>query len=699
MKKSLSLILVVMMLFTAFGAFGVSAEESVDFTNKICTIETKDGKFLAPSGEDRGNVLTVGDDAENWRFKAFLGGSYSFINENELSADVNSASMDEGVSIIQWTSTGANNQRWVIEDAEDGFCYIKSAFSNLYLTETDGAVTQEAKSDDKNQLWKINVVGEYEPMVEKMLESDAAKSLSDFRYKRLYDFLMSGGEFNLLTYDKVETMIKERDYFNLSYDEQVAFVEECFAVEPTSLMYGSMATKLKRDIEVKFVGIEENVWQDWHGIPDEPARRYDVTITDKENGDSHTFKYYSPLDNDEEYAAVVGEAVACFEMPIAKTLHRFIYTSMNTSSWNGGDNTIWNNTGYRGDVNNMVQMFAHELGHVMDNGRQNNDVWYRAIAQDMVPVTGYGKTNRWEDLAEYSRLYLLARGDDMRVKAIENTYPARAKAYKALLYRVDSEFYAEYKDECEKVENIVDAITYSQIVTVKFGDKYLTDENGTLILADKNDAKKDWQMWEVYSQDNMWGTFRNKATGRYIVVENGKLTLGENATKIGFKAGEGNEPVKMLDAITGFCINEKLEICDDAAGWDFAFEKEIPYKGNKTLTLQVTGEKLGFVEGEGLMLSDDDNVWEFVPVDKDYYLIRDKKTGKVFDISGGSIENGASAILYSVTGGTNQHFSLVNNGDGTYKLQLRHSGLYLTKAEDGFCQSDGSLGYTNWVIE
>ena len=92
-------------------------------------------------------------------------------------------------------------------------------------------------------------------------------------------------------------------------------------------------------------------------------------------------------------------------------------------------------------------------------------------------------------------------------------------------------------------------------------------------------------------------------------------------------------------------------------------------------------------------------MWEFVPVEKGFYLIKDKKTGKVFDISGNSVANGASAILYSVTGGTNQHFSLVNNGDGSYKLRVRHSGLYLTFTEDGLCQSDGSLGYVNWVIK
>lgn len=696
MKKVLSLVLAAAMLLSVAFVVPAGAEEA-DFKNKICSIGNDNG-YLMPSGEERGKALVVGEDDFEWRFKEFLGGSYSFVGEGELSADVNGASKEEGVTIIQWTITGASNQRWTLEEADGGYL-IKSVFSELYLTETDGAVTQEARNEELDQVWSITVVGEYEPMVEKMLESEAARSLSEYRYKRLYDFLMSGGEFNLLTYDKVEAMIKERDYFNLSYEEQEAFVEECFTVEPTSLMYGSMATKLKREIEVEYVGIEEGAWQDWHGIPEQAPRRYDVTITDTETGDYHVVQYISPYDDDEEYALTVGEAVACFEMPIVKVLWRFVYTSMNTSSWNGGDGTIWNNTGYRGDVNNMVQMFAHELGHVMDNGRQNTDVWYRAIAQDMVPVTGYGNTNRWEDLAEYSRLYLLARGDEARVEAIENTYPARSKAYKALLYRVDSEFYADYKDECEAVENIADAITRSQQVTVRFGDKYLTDENGTLVLTNEKPGAKNWQVWEVYSQNDTWGIFRNKATGRYIRVENEALTLSEEGSRIGFKAGEGNEAVKMLDAATGFCINESLKVCDDATGWNFVYEKEIPYAGDKEISIHATGKELKFVEDEGLVLSDEGTVWSFVPVDKDYYLIMDKETGKVFDISGNSTANGASAILYSVTGGTNQHFKLVNNGDGSYKLQLKHSGLYLTATEEGFCQSDGSLGYVNWVVE
>ncbi len=696
MKKAISLMLAVVMLIT-MATIGVSAEEIKGYKNAICTIETEDGLFLMQSGNDRGNALTVGETSVNWRFKEFAGGSYSMINPLGFAADVNGASMNEGVSIIQWTATGANNQRWMIEEAEDGYCYIKSVFSNLYLTYTESVVTQEAKDEEKEQLWKIEIVGEYEPTVEKMLESEAAKSLSEYKYERLCDFILSGGEFNLLTYDKIEKMIEERDYFNLPYEEQVSFVEECFKVEPTSLMYGSMATKLKKDIKVEYVGIEEGAWQSWHGIPEEEPRLYNITITDTESGDEHVVQYISPYDNDEEYAATVGEAIACFEMPIVKVLWRFVYTSMNTSSWNGGDGTIWNNTAYRGDVNNMVQMFAHELGHVMDNGRQDTNVWYRAIAQDMVPVTGYGNTNRWEDLAEFSRLYLLAKGDDARIEAIEKTYPARTKAYKALLYVLDNEFYACYEEEYKSLQSTMGDWDKSAQVMISLDGQYLTDDNGSLVFVDKKDVIKNWQTWEVYTQNAGESVFRNKATGKYITLEDGKATFGEKR-EWGIQSSE--DGYSIIDSATGFVLDENLCVAlENGLKIDIEEVGRIPYTGDKTIELSVNGEKIAFTEGEGLTMGNEDNAWTFVAVDKGYYLIMNKETGKVFDISGNSTENGASAILYSITGGENQHFKIVNNNDGTYKLQLRHSGLYLTRTNDGFCQSDGSMGYTNWIIK
>ncbi len=696
MKKIVSLIMVVVMLSAIGFVMPVNAEE-IDYQNKICTIENENG-FLSLSSEEKGKGLTVSENATEWRFKGFLDKSLCFIGDNDLAADVNGASKKEGVTIIQWTNSGALNQRWIFEDAEGGY-YIKSAFSNLYVTETDGVVTQEVKNEELNQVWKVTVVGEFEPIVEKMLESEAAKSINAYRYERLYAHIMAGGEFNVAVYNKVEKKMLEEDYFNLPFEKQVEFVEACLQIDPVGLMGGSMTTKNVREVSVEFAGVvEEGIWQSWHGgIPEEDARKYLITIKDTETGDSHTFEYYCPFDNDEEYAMKIGEAVGAFEMPVAKDLGRFIYTGKNTSSWNGevGGNTIWNNTGYRGDVNNMIQYFAHEIGHVMDD--QGNDIWNRAKAKDIVPVSGYGKTNRYEDLAEFSRMYLLAKSDPARLAPIEATHPARTRAFKALLYTKDNEFYADYKDEYEAVMN--EAGDYDKSVQVKLSlnGKYLTDKNGELILTDEvSVATKNWQIWEAYTSKAGSTKFKNKATGKMITLTDSALTLGEG-TALGLKSVD--DGYMMIETATGFAIGEDMKVTmEEGATWTVEEVGTLAFTGDFAIKLSVTGKYLAYEEETGLVYQDEPFAWSINPVDDGYYIIRDKATGKAFDISGGSKAEGAKALIWDVTGGQNQHFKFVSDGYGSYKLELRHSGLYLTSSEEGFCQSSGDIGFVKWNI-
>lgn len=691
MKKVISLLMVVVMLCSIGFAINAGAEEKVDFKSKICTIENVNG-FLTPSAEEKGKALTVGEDKTEWRVKGYTDGSLAFIGESGLAADVNAASKEAGATVLHWTSSGALNQRWFLEEAEDGY-YIKGAGSKLYLTETDGAITQEEKSDALNQVWKLTITGEFEPLVEKMLASDAAKSISAYKHDRLYKYLMSGGDYNVMAYNKVEVLIMEKDYFNLPFEEQVKFVEDCLTVEPVYLHNGYMSNKIERDIKVEYVGIIQDAWYEWHGIPEEDARLYKITITDKENGDSHVFEYVCPYDNDEEYAIMVGEAVGAFEMPVARSLKRFIYTGMNTSSWNGGSGMVWNNTKNRCKTDEMIPYFAHEIGHVLDT--EDTSIWNRAKALDIVPVTGYGQTNRWEDLAEFSRVYLQARDDEARITALETTHPARTKAFKALLYTKDKEFYADYKDEYDEVMAGTGDYNKSVVAKISVNGKYLTDKNGEIAFVEKSSDKS--QLWEIYSAKAGNSKIVNKITGRYLTVNNAVLTLSEENNKyVGFMSVEGG--YKMIDATTAFTIDDDLTAqVDGDLVWNIEEVGTLPFTGDYAISLQVTGKYLTY-DGEKLTYSDQPTAWNIAPVDKNYYIITDKATGKAFDINGGKKEEGVSAILYQVTGGQNQHFKIVGDGFGAYRLELRHSGLYLTSNDEGFCQSSGSLGYTKWNL-
>ncbi|QYR19242.1 RICIN domain-containing protein [Paenibacillus sp. sptzw28] len=65
--------------------------------------------------------------------------------------------------------------------------------------------------------------------------------------------------------------------------------------------------------------------------------------------------------------------------------------------------------------------------------------------------------------------------------------------------------------------------------------------------------------------------------------------------------------------------------------------------------------------------------WQFVSIGSGYYKIVNRKSSKVMDVSAGSIADGGDIIQWADNGGTNQQWQLVLSG-GYYKLVNRKSG-------------------------
>jgi hypothetical protein len=91
-----------------------------------------------------------------------MGNGYKFTNVNANKClDVYENSRDNGGNIILWMDTGAPNQRWDIQNASDGYVFIKSKFSGLALdvekkSKDDGAnVIQYNGNGGANQQWKL----------------------------------------------------------------------------------------------------------------------------------------------------------------------------------------------------------------------------------------------------------------------------------------------------------------------------------------------------------------------------------------------------------------------------------------------------------------------------------------------------------------------------------------------------------------
>lgn len=84
----------------------------------------------------------------------------------------------------------------------------------------------------------------------------------------------------------------------------------------------------------------------------------------------------------------------------------------------------------------------------------------------------------------------------------------------------------------------------------------------------------------------------------------------------------------------------------------------------------------------------DIQLWRLSPGGDGLYQPLNKKSGRSFDIPNGNKTPGVTLIQYGVTLGDHQFIRPLQNEDGTYLLQFKHSDLYLTVREDGYLSQE-----------
>lgn len=97
------------------------------------------------------------------------GGDYSYFTvkaaHSGKSADINNWGHDDGVNVMQWSSTGGANQHWFLEYAGNGYFYIRSRWSGKFLdvagisTANGANIYQWSGTGGSNQQWRLIPVG------------------------------------------------------------------------------------------------------------------------------------------------------------------------------------------------------------------------------------------------------------------------------------------------------------------------------------------------------------------------------------------------------------------------------------------------------------------------------------------------------------------------------------------------------------
>ena len=80
---------------------------------------------------------------------------------------------------------------------------------------------------------------------------------------------------------------------------------------------------------------------------------------------------------------------------------------------------------------------------------------------------------------------------------------------------------------------------------------------------------------------------------------------------------------------------------------------------------------------------EDYQVWKLVSRGGGMYRLENRSTSRAIDVPSDSKDPGRSLIQYGITGGTNQYYSFIGQGDGSYLVQCGSSKLYVTVDAEG----------------
>lgn len=513
-------------------------EEVEDYFDNRYFKVTVAGKTLGVQGasKDDSALIIAGDGADIWSLTAKGDGRYTFINKNSgKSVDMPASTKDAGREATQYIPNSGGNQTLVMEAQGDKYA-LKFEHSGLYLTmREDGVLTQESFTGAENQLFGFEYIGDN--AMRGVRTSPGYLALSAEERDRFDRYVYTTKAYTQSIYSQTAALLESENYADKSAADQSEILKKCFDFVAFNLVWiGEVPADPNTTVEVSNKTYIES-YDVWRGTM-EPVWRYDVTMSD-----GYSMQLYTTVED----CSVVEDgarALARFPLAMRQYLKRLIHRMDNANNYNGGGDTIWIRLNYLPSENAIAQTLGHELGHVLDTTLTvDYGVWDQAIADDGLPISGYGNNNRTEDLAEYSRLFHMARRSDEVLAAVEAVYPNRAKAYRALLYAGDSEYYAQYKEDYEdllpyvkgeeEVYSVVSPVGSNLVLTAKTPEG---EGNTTLVLAeDQGLTSQRW--WVRHKKDGSVVLF-NQETGYCANVPGEKTEPGVQL--ITWNGGGGN---------------------------------------------------------------------------------------------------------------------------------------------------------------
>ena len=184
--------------------------------------------------------------------------------------------------------------------------------------------------------------------------------------------------------------------------------------------------------------------RDAYKVSDQEAVTYDGWNGAKREGfvqtiafeDGHTVTLYTPV-KDALERTTIPKALAGLPAVLRDMLDEVTVEPYGTArEFNGGGNHFWVRLQGPAELGVLDSTFSHEIGHVLMNKTDCYLDWEKAVNQDILSVSHYGRLNPSEDFAEFTRLYLGTNGNPDQLASLHKLFPARMAVMEHVLGEV-----------------------------------------------------------------------------------------------------------------------------------------------------------------------------------------------------------------------------------------------------------------------
>lgn len=690
------------------------------FDNYYRIVNKATGNVIVAQGYNKENLALIVTEKKNTtnREQIFR---YAKIDEeyghftNMLSTralDVPDARVEENVQLIQYSYVGNNQQKMKLTNVGGGYYTIKPAHCDLVLTEKDGKVVQTSETDSDYSMWKLEYVSG--SILSTLKQSPGYMSLDERLQRAADEYFTDKIWITQQAKAHAESVFAAADYNKLSEVEQANLIKEALHFTASQQVGGVIASDYIAEYKIVKKTYHDS-YDIWRGEM-VPCWLYDVEMAGDSEGQIHKFTLVS---NQEDVPMVERSIEALGRTPYAirqyvKTLYWKAGDGAN--SYNGGNDAIWIRlVNEVPDSKTITGVLCHELGHVLNfNTLSDYNVWSYAESLDAIPISGYGSSNQYEDLAEFSKLYFMCR-DTESFEHLDEIYPNRFKIFSGMLYRADKQYYAHlqpYEKYIIQAEEALGKKTDDSIVK-ELDDTYYyvirDKESGKVWTVTDSNAESDVPViLTEYEEGNTAQMFRfekNADTVRFYSKHSGSsLQIDDSAM-----------PNKTINQYGGYwAIDDQFAVYKAEGGYQFESARYslsigtmrdtlvagIGGKGNVfelieaeknmsnlnyTIKINGTNSYLDAVDSENYkVVSVTDNAvnWKVKEFSEGVCTLVHVTSGEAMDILDFSLEEGQKVILWSSTGGDNQKF-IKEEAEGGVRFKGVQSGLYVTVNDDG----------------